>query len=558
VVDARDGMASPNFTIVGQPASGTVVVDPATGAWSYVPAADYFGTDSFTVAVTDDDGNTALQVVSLTVGGVNDAPVAAGTSVATTAAIPVNGRLPAALDVDGDPVRYGLAAAPSGGTVVVRPDGSYTYTPAAGFSGADSFIFTISDGVASSTYRVDVAVAPAGAPALVLPGYPESAGIAGATVPPVTGPSTPVAASVLTTITLPPGPMLGSTPFLMPSLADLNVLSTTPTDYALVRLGVDGPARVAMFGASSDILESLDRGFPAVRGPVESSVATLSGASLSVLNGVPNLAAADDGLNYTVPRDAFIHSDVRAVITLDARQADGQPLPDWIRFDGVSGLFNGRPAADAAMPRLNLEVVARDNAGREARTTFTIADVDRPRLDSDDGGFQVHRLSRAQLAAVRVGGQGELLVAYVPIRDISQRSGTALSLRVPGDAFAHSNPHAVVRLTARLANGQPLPEWLQFDGFSGQFGGTPPEGFAGTLDIHVTARDDQGLEAVTRFKLSVQRSAMRTAGGDERAALQPVKRAAPSFRDQLRSVRQPAGAEQVLLERALAPRASAK
>jgi hypothetical protein len=261
----------------------------------------------------------------------------------------------------------------------------------------------------------------------------------------------------------------------------------------------------------------------------------------------------------------------------------------------VSGLFNGRPAADGSMPRLNLEVIARDEAGREARTTFHVQDGDRPRLDSNDAGFRVETLWHAQLAAVRADGQGDVLMAYIPMRDISQRSGTALSFRVPGDAFAHTNPHAVVRLTASLANGQPLPDWLRFDGLSGQFGGTPPDGFGGTLEIHVVARDDQGLQAVTRFKLSLQRSGIRTVGGDDRAAFdpatraasalehpeqvvdrpgaangrpaqeqadgkaaKPVKRAAPSFRDQLRNVRQSSAQEQVLLQRALTARAGAK
>ena len=47
--DAADGMSSPNFTVVGAAAHGTASIDPATGAWSYTPNADFHGPDSFTV-----------------------------------------------------------------------------------------------------------------------------------------------------------------------------------------------------------------------------------------------------------------------------------------------------------------------------------------------------------------------------------------------------------------------------------------------------------------------------------------------------------------------------
>jgi VCBS repeat-containing protein len=52
---------------------GTVTVS-ASGAVSYTPNANYAGTDSFTVTVSDDDGGTSTGTVSITLAGVNDAP----------------------------------------------------------------------------------------------------------------------------------------------------------------------------------------------------------------------------------------------------------------------------------------------------------------------------------------------------------------------------------------------------------------------------------------------------------------------------------------------------
>ena len=71
------------------------------------------------------------------------------------------GTLPVASDVDGDAVTYGKASDPAHGTVVVNADGSYTYTPAANYNGADSFTYTVSDGKGgSNTYTVAITVTP--------------------------------------------------------------------------------------------------------------------------------------------------------------------------------------------------------------------------------------------------------------------------------------------------------------------------------------------------------------------------------------------------------------
>ncbi|MEZ9596861.1 Ig-like domain-containing protein, partial [Shewanella sp. 10N.261.52.F9] len=68
-----DGLSDGSvFTVTGNPANGTATIDPATGLWSYVAVADYYGDDSFTVTITDDDGNTVTQVINVTVTPVVD------------------------------------------------------------------------------------------------------------------------------------------------------------------------------------------------------------------------------------------------------------------------------------------------------------------------------------------------------------------------------------------------------------------------------------------------------------------------------------------------------
>ena len=62
------------FTKASNPTNGSVVVN-SNGTFTYTPAADFFGTDSFTYTVTDAAAGEALtQTIDITVDPVNDAP----------------------------------------------------------------------------------------------------------------------------------------------------------------------------------------------------------------------------------------------------------------------------------------------------------------------------------------------------------------------------------------------------------------------------------------------------------------------------------------------------
>ena len=66
------------FSISTDSSNGTATIHPASGAWTYTPTANFNGTDSFTVTVTDDLGGTTTQVINVTVNPVNDAPIIVG------------------------------------------------------------------------------------------------------------------------------------------------------------------------------------------------------------------------------------------------------------------------------------------------------------------------------------------------------------------------------------------------------------------------------------------------------------------------------------------------
>lgn len=95
------------------------------------------------------------------------------------------------------------------------------------------------------------------------------------------------------------------------------------------------------------------------------------------------------------------------------------------------------------------------------------------------------------------------LVVFRGVPDQYTEAGNRLSLTVPADAFAHTQPKEVVRLAATLQDGQPLPTWVQFNAQTGQFTGEVPPGMAGELRIKVTARDMQGREATALFRVNI-------------------------------------------------------
>ena len=126
--------------------NGVAVVNP-DGTFSYTPNANFSGTDSFTYSITDTDGDSSVATVSVIVTPVDDVPVAvddtltvAEDSVANTGNLATNDTP----SFDGGNV-WSLATPATNGVAVVNPDGTFSYTPNANFSGTDSFTYSITD-----------------------------------------------------------------------------------------------------------------------------------------------------------------------------------------------------------------------------------------------------------------------------------------------------------------------------------------------------------------------------------------------------------------------------
>jgi gliding motility-associated-like protein/uncharacterized repeat protein (TIGR01451 family) len=135
------------ISVLALPLNGTVVMNGA-GVFTYTPAANYNGPDSFTYVICDfglpPSCDTA--VVSITVTPVNDAPVAVNDTVTTNQNVPVTASAaPNDFDVDGDPLSFSTVTLPLHGTIVFNSNGTFTYTPNTGYSGPDTLVYTVCD-----------------------------------------------------------------------------------------------------------------------------------------------------------------------------------------------------------------------------------------------------------------------------------------------------------------------------------------------------------------------------------------------------------------------------
>ena len=133
-------------------AGGSVTMN-ADGSYIYTPPADYVGEDTFQYSITDDGNPAALdtatvfiEVLPIVPGNVTIANAdIAGTEVDT----PVSGNvLVNDFDPEGDNqvvTNVGTFPTTQGGSITIAADGSFTYTPPAGFTGEDTFEYFIID-----------------------------------------------------------------------------------------------------------------------------------------------------------------------------------------------------------------------------------------------------------------------------------------------------------------------------------------------------------------------------------------------------------------------------
>ena len=145
--DSDGTLAFATLQLVSPPTHGNAVPG-VDGTIAYTPAAGYKGDDTFTYRVADNDGAFSIEAHVVVTVASNQPPTAEDDTFQTVA------DSPAMLDIltndtaaEGllDPASLLVVDGPAHGALDIQPDGKVNYTPVAGFSGEDTFSYTVAD-----------------------------------------------------------------------------------------------------------------------------------------------------------------------------------------------------------------------------------------------------------------------------------------------------------------------------------------------------------------------------------------------------------------------------
>ena len=128
-------------------------------ALDYLAAGEVL-TQSYEITIDDGEGGTTSQIVEISITGSNDAPIVSSGVLVTNEGWAASGRLTSSDPDSTDMSTFSIVDGPQHGSVVLNPDGTYEYTPAAGYSGTDSFTFLATDqaGASSSVGTMSISV----------------------------------------------------------------------------------------------------------------------------------------------------------------------------------------------------------------------------------------------------------------------------------------------------------------------------------------------------------------------------------------------------------------
>ena len=113
-------------SLASQPANGILNLN-ANGSFTYTPASDFNGTDSFTYSVNDGQADSNVATVTITIGAIDDDPRPTddtyGAKQGVALAIAPPGVLINDRDPEGQRIRAALVSSPGNGSLAFNADG---------------------------------------------------------------------------------------------------------------------------------------------------------------------------------------------------------------------------------------------------------------------------------------------------------------------------------------------------------------------------------------------------------------------------------------------------
>ncbi|PYQ87457.1 MAG: adhesin, partial [Acidobacteria bacterium] len=423
--------------LVSSPAHGSVTLN-ANGSFTYTPAANYNGGDSFTYKANDGALNSNVATVSITVTAVNDAPVANAQSV-TTAEDTAKAITLTASDVDGDALTYSIVSGPAHGALSGAAP-NVTYTPAANYNGPDSFTFKANDGtVDSAAAAVSLTVTPVNdAPVATA----QSATTAEDTAKAITLTASDVDGDALT-YSIVSGPSHGSLSGAAP-----NVTYTPAANY-------NGPDSFT---------------FKANDGTVDSAAATIN-ITVTAVNDAP--VAANDA--YSTNEDTALSVAAAGVLANDS-DVDG---------DALTAVLVSAPAHGSLTLNANGSFSYMPAANYNGSDSFT--------YKANDGALN----SNVATVAITINAVNDAPVANAQSVTTAEDTAKAITLTasdVDGDALTYSivsgPTHGALSGTAPNVTYTPAANYNGPDSFTFKANDGTADSAAATISITVTAVND--------------------------------------------------------------------
>ena len=172
LLNDNDGGGNLSISNVSSGSAGGTISIGANNTISYAPAANFFGTETFTYTISNEAGQSTA-TVTVTVQPVNDLPTANSDAFTVDEdsqdnVLNVLANDSISPDTNETLTIVAVGAGSAGGTITT--DGSQLfYTPVAGFSGDETFTYTANDGTTGSnaTATVTVTVDPLQLPGVI-------------------------------------------------------------------------------------------------------------------------------------------------------------------------------------------------------------------------------------------------------------------------------------------------------------------------------------------------------------------------------------------------------
>ncbi|WP_287925413.1 Ig-like domain-containing protein [Diaphorobacter sp.] len=462
-----------SFTVVEKPLRG--VLDLAlNGTFTYTPAANYSGTDSFTFKASDAtlDSNTAT--VSITVTPVNDAPVL--TNALADRSVTLGSILNFAFagntftDVDSPSLTYTAklangAALPSwlSFNPVTR---TFSGTPGAADLGTLTVQVTASDGALSVADAFDLVISER--------------------------PNTSPTAANATVSTKEDTPLTGTLPGATDAEGD-------PVTYAKASDPAKGTVSVGASGtftytpaANANGSDSFTYSVTDDRGASSTYAVSLT---ITPVNDAPEITTlAPLAFVDTAQSDVFVLEQTGQIqaqdidsVQLSYHISGGTNVGAYSKVQGTYGSLQVHIGTGAYTFFANNAAIQGLKSNASETYTVTVSDG---------------ALTAQAPMSVQITGANDAPVLIAPLSDQTAYDASAWSLTLSDTHFSDADTGDVLSYSASLDDGGALPSWLSFDPATRMFSGTPSAADVGSLSIRVSASDGS-LSASDVFSLVV-------------------------------------------------------